>query len=531
MRNATMQLRPLKGLKRKQAPYRMLTVAVIAAIALLSLVTFRDYGISADEPGHAGYGKRALAYYLSGFADTRSFTFWNYHIYGAAFDGPAAVLNMFSPLGEYETRHLLGAAVGLAGLWGTWKLAFLLAGDAAGFYSVVFLALSPEYYGHMFNNPKDNPFAAGYVCALFCLLGIFRSLPRAGPKSYAWFALAAGLTCGIRVGGLLLVGYLFLSVAVGTVVYRNAREWLARQAGYAVASTAAIYAIMLVFWPWAQSVPFTRPLEVLRELSGFDFPVGFLFRGRTILATAVPADYLPTYLAIKLPEAVVVLAILATGLGLFRLIKEWRRMDRVKAGMWLLVAFAAVFPVAFIILRKSTVYNGMRHVLFIVPLLAVAAANGWTAVMDRLARVGRGWRTAATCLLVAYGIGHIGIMVRLHPYEYVYFNRFAGGLKGAVGSYETDYWGEAYSGAARQLAAMMGEDRKYTASLCGVYLSCMYYLPPEVGFTIKPRDADFLIASPGAGCDKGLGGKPVITIDRDGVPLAYILDLRKRRMH
>jgi hypothetical protein len=32
-------------------------------------------------------------------------------------------------------------------------------------------------------------------------------------------------------------------------------------------------------------------------------------------------------------------------------------------------------------------------------------------------------------------------MVRLHPYQYVYFNRAAGSLHGAQDRYETDYWG------------------------------------------------------------------------------------------
>jgi hypothetical protein len=32
-------------------------------------------------------------------------------------------------------------------------------------------------------------------------------------------------------------------------------------------------------------------------------------------------------------------------------------------------------------------------------------------------------------------------MVRLHPYEYIFFNRSFGGLRAALGRYETDYWG------------------------------------------------------------------------------------------
>jgi hypothetical protein len=35
-------------------------------------------------------------------------------------------------------------------------------------------------------------------------------------------------------------------------------------------------------------------------------------------------------------------------------------------------------------------------------------------------------------------------IVRLHPYEYVYFNELAGGVRGASRAYEMDYWATSY---------------------------------------------------------------------------------------
>ena len=43
--------------------------------------------------------------------------------------------------------------------------------------------------------------------------------------------------------------------------------------------------------------------------------------------------------------------------------------------------------------------------------------------------------------------GVIGIM-RLHPYEYIYYNTFIGGEKGAFRRFELDYWGISYREAA-----------------------------------------------------------------------------------
>ena len=40
---------------------------------------------------------------------------------------------------------------------------------------------------------------------------------------------------------------------------------------------------------------------------------------------------------------------------------------------------------------------------------------------------------------------------RLHPYEYIYYNRFVGGEQGAFRRFEMDYWGTSYREAAEYL--------------------------------------------------------------------------------
>jgi hypothetical protein len=43
--------------------------------------------------------------------------------------------------------------------------------------------------------------------------------------------------------------------------------------------------------------------------------------------------------------------------------------------------------------------------------------------------------------------------VRLHPYEYIYYNRLVGGVQGAFRRFELDYWGISYREAAAYLDA------------------------------------------------------------------------------
>ena len=48
-------------------------------------------------------------------------------------------------------------------------------------------------------------------------------------------------------------------------------------------------------------------------------------------------------------------------------------------------------------------------------------------------------------------------MLKLHPYEYTYYNSFVGGVSGAFRNYETDYWLTCYKESVEQLDERLGE--------------------------------------------------------------------------
>ena len=54
----------------------------------------------------------------------------------------------------------------------TWRIGRRVGGPLAGLIALVLLATCPLYYGHMFINPKDAPFAV--AMAIF-LLGLVRA--------------------------------------------------------------------------------------------------------------------------------------------------------------------------------------------------------------------------------------------------------------------------------------------------------------------------------------------------------------------
>jgi hypothetical protein len=65
--------------------------------------------------------------------------------------------------------------------------------------------------------------------------------------------------------------------------------------------------------------------------------------------------------------------------------------------------------------------------------------------------------------------------IQLHPYEYTYYNQFAGGTRQASLRYETDYWLTCYKDAVEQLAREV--DGPATLLVKREFYIAAYYAP------------------------------------------------------
>ncbi len=507
------------------------------AVTILVLVTFTDYGITWDEDVHNYYGILVLNYYLSGFTDLRATNWQDLFNYGGAFDMMAAIANHVSPFDTYETRHLLNGLVGVLGLVGVWRLGRALGGPRVGFLAALFLALTPNYYGQMFNNPKDVPFAAGMVWALYYIVRLAPELPRPRWSLLLKLGLAIGMALGIRVGGLLLLGYLGVLLACSGIWRALAERRASIVAIDGLRSlflimlpvTLIAYAVMLVFWPFAQLDPINNPLQALANFSHQDFPWKTLFDGTYVPATDLPWAYLPVHIVLALPELVLLLLAVAPVAAVLAMRKGGAQ--RATALGYFIVGFAIVFPVAYAIAIKAVLFDGMRHFIFVLPPIAALAA----AMMDRALGwlEGLSFRRWAYAGLGLYATAHLGIMASLHPDEYVYYNAFIGGVEGANGLFKTDYWANSYAeavtGLEDYLRAEYGNDymsHDFKVAVCGPPISAAFYFPPNFVFTNDRARTDFFIAFTKDDCEKQLPGREVYRVERMGVLLSIVLDHR-----
>src|SRR5258707_11330517 len=123
-----------------------LAIAVLSVVGIVALLTFRDYGLSWDDYVHAEYGDLLLKLYASGFRDQRALSWVNLYYYGGGFDLLAAFAAKILPFTLFETRRLIGAAVGILRLAVTWRIRPRLGGPIARVLSPGLLATLPPFY-------------------------------------------------------------------------------------------------------------------------------------------------------------------------------------------------------------------------------------------------------------------------------------------------------------------------------------------------------------------------------------------------
>ncbi len=240
-------------------------------------------------------------------------------------------------------------------------------------------------------------------------------------------AILLGLTVCIRVLGPLAA----LLVAL----------YALRSKGKQVIPVLLIYflfalAAMYATWPYLWPNPIGHFIESVVVMAKYPWGGQVLFNGVEYASTDIPRSYLPVLLGIQLTEPVWVLFIAGLAVTVFG--------PREKRDLLFLAALWFIIPLIGFIVARAPLYDNFRQVFFILPPVFFIAGVAFEKVRRPVLQM---------ALIVLCVLPGIIDGVRLHPYEYIYYNRFIGGVQGAFRRFELDYWGTSYREAADWLNA------------------------------------------------------------------------------
>lgn len=474
-------------IKKQSAPDLLFKFTLFLALIIVLIASW-NAPISGDEFVHVKQAEKNINYFqsLGNDKDALNTPISRLKHYGQSFDTLTTwVADIFEIDNLYRFRHVSNAVVA----WGIILFSSLITlkiskSKLAAFITVILFLISARFMGHATNNLKDIPFAFAFIFSLYFIFRFITKLPEISWKNLAFltFGIASGIS--IRIGGLLIYAYFLLFTGLYLYVLIVANEIRKKHILPLIVKLGVIsgllflvsYVFGILLWPFALENPLLNPIASLDLMHQYPTTVRQIFEGKLFWSDKFPWYYLPKYLLITLP-IVIWLGVIA----FFVLIGKLKERQSIILSIFTLIAFG--FPLFYAAASGANVYGGWRQLLFSYPPLLVLASIGLWAFYTWSGK----WvkvRNVAILAFVVMLMHPIQYAVQNYPYLYIYFNQFAGGVKGAYGNYELDYYFTSYKKAYEFIDRQSSDTPKIVAA---------NFIIPEYynGKTYKPKWIDY----------------------------------------
>jgi len=420
----------------KESRLKHIFLSSSAILLIVMLLTGRDAGISCDEVLHYDHSVAVYNYFASHGEDKSALntpvTYLKY--YGQSYDNIVTIISEWFNIDDvYSFRHIMSTLAGWITIIITSLFAIWLTGYRAGILTLILFAVSPTFLGHSQNNLKDVPFALGYIASTYYTLKLLLSGRKIPVRVIVLLTASIAFALSIRAGGLLMICYLFLFFIVYyfSVYFRDRKLDFAEirmKLFWITVITLAAFLLSILLWPYALQNPLKNVFDSYKVMA--HYPLTF----RQIFVEW--SDFMPWYYILK-SMAITIPLIVLTGLVFFGIFIR-TILGKGNALKYGLIIFTLLFPLIFVIYEKSNLYSSWRQFLFLYPTVILLAATGFHYYFEKAKTK---YLLRGSILLIAVLCFHpLKFMIKNHPYYYLYYNQFVGGLKGAYANYETDYY-------------------------------------------------------------------------------------------
>ncbi len=324
----------------------------------------------------------------------------------------------------------LAAAVGYA-----MKSRFL------GLYVWAFVLATPLFIGHASMNYKDMPVAAGVTMVSAGLIfGWTIARPLVSWIVTLVLVLPGSLIAlGSRGGAIVLL----LAVIVGSnVIWLFSRKWSAIARVATSSLLAVVVATLVILWsnPIARIDPLAWIPASIDRAGSYPWNGPIRMNGVDVISIDLPWWYVPVWLLAQLPLLTLTIIFATFIFAGWALIKPRQALPRKDLLPLVPLALQAILVPIVVVASGPVLYDGLRHVLFMIPALVALTAITIRALAG-LTADSTGIKSAIPYIVAAVvTIASFFAVVRWYPYQYAFLNPVAGWDK-QQRNWEVDYWG------------------------------------------------------------------------------------------
>ena len=446
---------------------------------IIGLLIYKDYGISIDEPIHRTFGYYWYYWLLKFF----SFNYeniilvekkflsadpdWVMHLlngeslwYGPIFDLLTVFLedklNITDTKNIYQFRHLINFIFFyLSSVCLFFLLKFRFKNNLLSFTGVIFYVTAPRIFAESFYNPKDIIFMS---LSVFCIFYSLKSLENFKILNLLKLSLFCAVATNVRIIGIIFPVIFFFLFFINSFEIKN---YLKKNLFLFLYFILSYFTFLIILWPYLWIDTFSNLINAFTAYKNVVGGTNF-YLGEYISSKHLPWHYIFVWVGITLPIIYLPLIIYSIFLVIkkffinFLLIKKNELLFKKKNENYdFFLLIYLLLPIFYFITLNKPLIGGWRYLYFIFPALIYFVIFSIDKIINL--KISLFLRNFFFILIFFSIFYNIYILVKLHPFQNIYFNNFV--EKKANQLFEVDYWGLANADAINRILKDINQNK------------------------------------------------------------------------
>ena len=437
---------------------KIFIILFFAALLAAGYILHKDYGISLDEESTRFHGIVSLNYICEIFFPNQKFEFqinnsipkllqYEFNEYGVFFE--ILLIAIIEILFEnknfteiFYNRHFLNHFLFLISVFCFYFLCKdIFKNKLYSFFGSAILYTSPRIFAQSFYNDKDLVFLSFFVFLIFFSIKFIKK-----PLYYNAFFLGlfSAITSNIRIIGIYVVFLVIFFVIIQMLIEK---KFDFKKIKSIIVLLFFNFICLYIFWPLLWEAPLENIINSIKTFSKYPWEATVYYLGNFYKPEFLPWHYFLIYFFATNP--ILLSAIIFGGfLQVFmRFVKRFINIDPnnhhkdiwkgEKEKIFLFILAIIITPIFLVYFFNSRLFNGWRHLYFLFPCLILFGIYFIDKIY--LSFFKKKKMIFAISILSIITINNLYNLVRLHPFQYIYFNSIF--EKNVNQLFEVDYWG------------------------------------------------------------------------------------------
>jgi len=317
-----------------------------------------------------------------------------------------------------------------------------------GIFGVLLLFISPRIFANSFYNNLDIPFMAFVIFSLNYGLNV---LKEQNFKNIMFFSFVSAVCIDIRIMGIIIPS------AITFILFLNnfTKNQDYKKIFFSIFSIFTLTFLFVVLtWPMLWENPFGNLIKVFNNLANHPIAGNNFYLGELIPYSKLPWHYVPIWIFATTP----LLYSFSFFIGIAKFFIDIFNKKNLDIFFQDLIFFLIIFvPILATIILGSSLYNGWRHMFFIYPCLIIFVLIGINFIFKNIKNTKFYYLFQFVIVFSLLNTSYW--MIKNHPHQYVYFNRYMSSNVGKI--FELDFMAASYKKNLDYLIKNEKKDKYY----------------------------------------------------------------------